>query len=320
MAKLLKSMHLCRANMCAYGLKCPDTGKPILKPTGLAVSHSDMIPLAQECPGHMCHQIIAGRCKDGSNLSSVVAKYTPQFVSTWLSCVLPANSSNLCLFAFLQETTPESMMPNDLPKVTPPVVNQVPDPKQVSHECFAGDEVPVGEIRQSLKRLHNNLGHPDVATLVRVLKNAGASTRAVEEARKFSCEICAQRQRPTPCLPASAHSIVEFNHRVGFDVKLLPGWSVNQKIKCLNIVDWATSYQMMIPFHETETGPLIKKLFAEKWLSWAGPPVEVLMDPARTNQSEIVVSLLEDSGIRVLTIAAEAHNQLGKVEKHGHLF
>ena len=44
------------------------------------------------------------------------------------------------------------------------------------------------------------------------------------------------------------------------------------------------------------------------------------MDPARTNQSETFVSMLEDSGVRVLTTAAEAHNQLGKVEKHGHLF
>eukprot|EP00435_Cladocopium_sp_Y103_P008629 s763_g2.t1 len=33
MKKLLKQMHLCKASMCAYGLKCPDTDVPILKPT-----------------------------------------------------------------------------------------------------------------------------------------------------------------------------------------------------------------------------------------------------------------------------------------------
>ena len=43
MAKLLKSMHLCKASMCAYGLKNPDNGLPILKPTGLAVSRGDMV-------------------------------------------------------------------------------------------------------------------------------------------------------------------------------------------------------------------------------------------------------------------------------------
>ena len=43
MKKLLKQMHLCKGSMCAYGLKCPDTGIPVLKPAGLAVSHDDMV-------------------------------------------------------------------------------------------------------------------------------------------------------------------------------------------------------------------------------------------------------------------------------------
>eukprot|EP00435_Cladocopium_sp_Y103_P051731 s413_g16.t1 len=306
MAKLLKQMHLCRASMCAYGLKCPDTGKPILKPTGLAVSHADMIGCALECPGHHSHKVIEGRCRDGSNLSSFAAAYTPCFVETWLSCVIPQDSSHLCLFASVQD-------PN-------PAVHALSPPGLIPSECLANEEVPVDQIRQSLKRLHNNLGHPDTTNMVRILRNAGASSRAIEEARKFSCEICIQRQRPTPCLPPSAHSIVDFNHRVGVDVKILPGWGINQKVKCLNIVDWASSYQVMIPFHETETGHVLKRLFQDKWQSWAGPPVELLMDPAKTNQSETFVSMLEDSGVRVLTTAAEAHNQLGKVEKHGHLF
>ena len=54
-----KSMHLCKASMCAYGLKNPDNGLPILKPTGLAVSHGDMVGLAQTCPGHDAHHTIA---------------------------------------------------------------------------------------------------------------------------------------------------------------------------------------------------------------------------------------------------------------------
>ena len=192
--------------------------------------------------------------------------------------------------------------------------------EEVSIECFAGKEVSVEQIQLSIKKLHNNLGLPDQRNLVRVLKNAGASPQAIDLARKFKCEICQQRQRPTPCLPSSTHSIVDFNHRVGVDVKQLPGWNPNQKVKCLNIVDWASSFQVMVPFYEVETGQVIKTIFLERWASWAGFPTELLMDPARTNQSDTFVSALEDAGVRVLTTAAEAHNQLGKVEKHGHLF
>lgn len=78
--------------------------------------------------------------------------------------------------------------------------------------------------------------------------------------------------------------------------------------------------QVMVPFFETETSDVLKTAFQDRWLSWAGPPVEILMDPARTNQSESFVSMLENAGTRVLSSAAEAHNQMGKVEKHGHLF
>ena len=44
------------------------------------------------------------------------------------------------------------------------------------------------------------------------------------------------------------------------------------------------------------------------------------MNPAQTNLSQAFAGAQEQAGIRVLSIAAEAHNQLGKVEKHGHLF
>ena len=76
----------------------------------------------------------------------------------------------------------------------------------------------------------------------------------------------------------------------------------------------------MLPFYQVETSEVLQKLFTEGWLRWAGPPVEVLMDPGRTNTAVSFVAFLEQSGIRVLSTAAEAHNQLGKVEKHGHLF
>ena len=76
----------------------------------------------------------------------------------------------------------------------------------------------------------------------------------------------------------------------------------------------------MFPFYEVETGDVLKDLFQKGWQSWAGAPVEVLLDPARTNLASSFVDPLELAGTRVLSTAAEAHNQLGKVEKHGHLF
>ena len=87
-------------------------------------------------------------------------------------------------------------------------------------------------VKNLLKRLHNNLGHPSTHSLIRILKNAGGSEQALKAAEhtEADCEICQNRKRPTPSLPASPEKCVDFNHRVGWDVKLVPGWSTNQRI------------------------------------------------------------------------------------------
>ena len=69
MAKLLRRMHLCRIDLCAYELSDPDSGLPIRKPTGTAVSHSDKTQLARVCPGHELHKHVEGKCLDGENLN-----------------------------------------------------------------------------------------------------------------------------------------------------------------------------------------------------------------------------------------------------------
>eukprot|EP00435_Cladocopium_sp_Y103_P010293 s4146_g2.t1 len=314
--KVTRNMFKCRADMCAYGLTDPD-GTPILKPTALMVSHHDMQGLALTCPGHHHHTVVAGKGSDGENISSRSARYTKQFCKTWLSCVHSA--CHLCSFSCLQETpeceTECSCSCEDHQQPTEILVAEV-------LAAAKHPEHPDSAVLQSLTKLHNNLGHPSDKDLIRILRNAGATDQAIQLARDFEkrCSVCIQRQRPTPCLPASPSMCLDFNHKVGMDVKILPGWKVGQRIKCLNLVDYASSFQVMLPFYQVETSEILQKLFVDGWVRWAGPPVEVLMDPGRTNTADALVAFLEQSGTRVLTIAAEAHNQLGKVEKHGHLF
>lgn len=304
MAKLLRRMHLCRVDLCAYGLCCPDSGLPIRKPTGIAVSHADMVHLAAQCPGHPKHQLVEGKCLDGELRSAKTARYTTEFCERWLSCVDHLSPSSSVLYS---EETSENPC-ESLSKKASEVL--AAEPESITDE----------QIKSSLRKVHNNLGHPTNRNLMRVLRNAGASDRALQLASEFSCSVCDNRQHPGPCLPASSHQIIDFNHRIGIDVKLFPGWEENQKIKALNIVDYASSFQVVVPFYETETASVLKDLFRLRWQSWAGVPVEVICDPARANVADMFVDPLELQGVRVLTTAAEAHNQLGKVEKHGHLF
>ena len=74
--KLLQNGQLTvrKANMCAYGLQDADSGQPMLKATGLAVSREDMADLALPCPGHQSHHLIEGHTGDGVNRSARAAE------------------------------------------------------------------------------------------------------------------------------------------------------------------------------------------------------------------------------------------------------
>ena len=176
------------------------------------------------------------------------------------------------------------------------------------------------KLKAVLHRLHKNLGHPSNHDLVRILRHGQASEAAIKLAKDLSCDFCIARQAPTVANPGQAHRVLEFNQRVGLDVKYLPGWKPNQKISALNIVDYASSYQLMVPFFETETASVLRKLYLEKWVNWAGPPKEVILDPARTNLGKAMVEPTELEGTHVLVTAAGAHWQLGKTEVHGGWF
>ena len=103
-------------------------------------------------------------------------------------------------------------------------------------------------------------------------------------------------------------------------MKYLPGWKPNQKIKALNIVDQASCFQQMIPFFQRETSQLLRELYARVWVNWAGPPKELILDPAATNLGDDLQTPLEFEGTHVRQIAAEAHWQLGRTENHGGWF
>ena len=72
------------------------------------------------------------------------------------------------------------------------------------------------------------------------------------------------------------------------------------------------SHASFLCARERERSELIKQLYLKGWQQWARVPVEVLVDPAQTNTAESVCAQLETDGARIITTAAEAHNQLGR--------
>jgi hypothetical protein len=181
------------------------------------------------------HKHVEGKCLDGENLSVKTSRYTKEFCRVWMSCL--ESGSCLCHFACLEE--------HPIPPVPCLSESAQVETCPVSEILIADQEPPSeAQVKTELRKLHNNLGHPTNRELIRVLKNAGGSETALRLASDFKCDVCFHRQRPPPCLPASAHQIVDFNHRVGLDVKKVPGWQPNQVVTCLNVIDYASGFNL----------------------------------------------------------------------------
>eukprot|EP00435_Cladocopium_sp_Y103_P012259 s60_g3.t1 len=324
MDQLCQQFHVVEVDMCCYDLHLPaihDRPKQLVKKaTRLLVSHEDMTCLHRQCPGdsspaHRQHATVAGQHPAVGSVSQHVGKYTPKFVQAVLRTIPNFNCQEVLLLdeevliaEHMCHEVFASSVANDDDDDSAPKASEDPD------------NAAEDKIVASLLKLHKNLSHPSNQELVRVLKHGQASEKAIALAKQLKCQLCESRKAPTIPPPAQTSRVVDFNQRIGIDVKFLPGWKVNQKVKALNIVDQASSFQLMIPFFETETAGLLRKLLNERWFSWAGNPKEIVMDPARTNLGQALTEPTELEGTHISATAAAAHWQLGKTEVHGGLF
>ena len=315
---LVKKFGVNKVDMCAYGLVDPGSQTPMQKTTGVLLSDPDMKRQCRQCSGDHDHQTIEGTSATGEARSVIAGRYTPSFVRAFLSPITQGRTE--CLYTLVEEPQEavslegyECLSGGDGSQAV--AEPNVSDPGQP-----VSAESPLDPIGLALKKLHNNLGHPSQASLLRVLKNSGASAEALQRASTFRCQTCEAAKKPADSLPASPAGAEGFNDRVGIDVKYLPAWKAGEKVPCLNIIDYGSSFQQMIPLPGRETGDMIRQVYRRFWLSWAGPPQELILDPSQPHLSEALGQPCEDEGTRVRHTAAEAHWQTGKVERHGGLF
>lgn len=107
-------------------------------------------------------------------------------------------------------------------------------------------ERPFSSLAQLVKRAHDGLGHPARDKFTRILKEAKASPEAIQEARKLRCSTCKKHAQIHPHRAAAPPRELRFNQVVGVDTTWLPGPDPGGKQHmALNVVDWATGFQLI---------------------------------------------------------------------------
>ncbi|CAE7615546.1 GIP [Symbiodinium sp. CCMP2592] len=169
-------------------------------------------------------------------------------------------------------------------------------------------------IQSSLRRLHQNLGHPRREDLVRHLRLAGCEDAVLKAAKGMKCEVCASCSGPRIARPSAVPRMYDFNDCVGAD--LLHHHDIDDvRHTFLSIVDWGTSYHIVIPLSGLDNED-IEKAFNDQWVVPFGPPKTVSLDLDGAVQKGIC-RLCEWHNIAVKNVAAQAHWQAGITERQG---
>ena len=170
------------------------------------------------------------------------------------------------------------------------------------------------DVAATLRRLHQNLGHPAVPDLVRHLRLAGASTEVLKAAKSLSCETCRRCHGPRSPKPASEPKLVEFGEVVGVDMMF--AYDIEKKKhKLLSIVDYASSYHVVVKV-PNQTGSTLEKEFLKHWVQIFGAPKTITLD-LETGIQDAFSRLSDWFQIDLQTSAGQAHWQAGFCERHG---
>ncbi|CAE6956523.1 RE1 [Symbiodinium sp. CCMP2456] len=169
-------------------------------------------------------------------------------------------------------------------------------------------------IQSSLRRLHQNLGHPRREDLLRHLRLAGCEEAVLKAVKSMHCDVCASTSGPRIARPSTVPRMYDFNDCVGADL-LHHHDCEDQRHTFLSIVDWGTSYHVAVPLNGFNNDD-IEKAFNDNWVVPFGPPKKVSLDLDGAVQKGIC-RLCEWHGISVQNVAAQAHWQAGITERQG---
>ena len=147
-------------------------------------------------------------------------------------------------------------------------------------------------VEQLVRRAHNGLGHPSNERLARILKSAGAKEDAIAAAKTLKCSVCEQHRPVRPARQAAPPKELGTNEIVGVDTIYVEHPSRKRRM-CLNVVDWGTRFQMVIPLVDHTPGAARRGYL--HWVRLFGPPTKVYTDLGKEFRGAFASGLEADS-------------------------
>ena len=118
-------------------------------------------------------------------------------------------------------------------------------PDKPEPEHFSGSH-PLS-LEALVRRAHDGLGHPGRDRFLRILKNSKASQKVMDIAKNLKCSVCEKFKLPRPSRVGAPPREIGLNEVVGIDTFQLRVPFSNKTKYCLNVVDYGSHFQLVIP-------------------------------------------------------------------------
>ncbi len=171
-------------------------------------------------------------------------------------------------------------------------------------------------LRTLIRRAHEGLGHPHKERFLKILKYSKANEEVMSAAREFQCAACARNQTVRPARRAAPPREIGINEVVGVDVVWLTRFDGKTQ-PALNIIDWHTHFQMMIPMANKK--PESVREAYRHWIRFFGAPVTIALDLGREFEGCFALRA-EADGSFVDPSSVESPYQRGITERAGKTF
>ena len=295
-------VHIFRTDLCQHGMLSADGKQPLRKPVRLMCTHPAFVEeMGKKCDGEHQHRTIQGKETEHSahypeGLGDAAVRAVKK-IEAHQVCVAEAGGGNA-----------------DDGQLVPALEVEGGEMEEWSPNRISFKGTMSGKAAGALRRLHQNLGHPTNRELIRHLRLGGANKELVDAAEKLQCQVCAKCSRPKTHRVAKPTALLDFNEAVAMDILFFDTMESTGHMG-LNMVDVASSYQVVVPL-ENRKSETVAKAFYAHWVSWAGVPGRLVLD-LDTAFADSFQDLTSQDGIAMRAAAGQAHWQNGVAERYG---
>ena len=262
------------------------------KPTGWMTNHEGIAnALSRVCDHSHEHEHVLGSGPGGSK-STLSQEYPQELVDTVLKAYGASLDEIYSVDQLLEQRGKLSKLYHEVfAEELKEGEIDYPDEPESREVLEDGDVIKVGEdefvrclprekpfsLQQLVRRAHCGLGHVSNDRLVRILTQAKASDEAIKIARNLECPTCKRHQHVHPARRAAPPRELHANQILGVDTLWLPGLRPGGKLRmALNMVDWATRFQLVIPLKDHTPGSARRAV--QQWSKIFGPPERIYVD------------------------------------------